>query len=185
MSLRTVLVGAASRVAGPCHRIALARCAQVNVVGYCDNDLDLLAAVGAEDGVSTLYRDFNQVLADEVRTPVPRYAHLLSWPHAFPAASNAHCRFLAESCQHTDHSRTDRWIACCHLQAERGCGRYHRPAIPSPRDGDQGCGGRQARLRRKADGAPARSLNDPHSSDSATRHPSSWPPAHDGGWVRS
>eukprot|EP01045_Picozoa_sp_COSAG04_P049805 COSAG04_NODE_19824_length_407_cov_0.889610_1_plen_43_part_10 len=43
MSLRTVLVGAASRVAGPCHRLALARVPQIEVVGYCDTDADLLA----------------------------------------------------------------------------------------------------------------------------------------------
>ena len=139
MSLRTVLVGAASRVAGPCHRIALARCAQVNVVGYCDNDLDLLAAVGAEDGVSTLYRDFDQVLADEVRTPVP--------PHTPRKQTRALCNVLP----------TCALIARCHLQAERGRGRYHRPSIPSSRDGGQGCNGRKARLRRKTDGAPLRS----------------------------
>ena len=71
MSLRTVLVGAASRVAGPCHRIALARCAQVNVVGYCDSDVDLLAEVGAEDGIAALYRDYDEVLSDEVRARLP------------------------------------------------------------------------------------------------------------------
>lgn len=78
MSLRTVLVGAASRVAGPCHRIALARCAKVNVVGYCDTDVSLLAAVGAEDGVTKLFRDYDEVLADDVRA-------VLSSPTLAPA----------------------------------------------------------------------------------------------------
>ena len=67
MSLRTVLVGAASRVAGPCHRLALARVPQIEVVGYCDTDADLLAGVGAEDGVAKLFRDFDEVCSDDVR----------------------------------------------------------------------------------------------------------------------
>ena len=81
MSLRTVLVGAASRVAGPCHRLALARVPQIEVVGYCDTDADLLAGVGAEDGVAKLFRDFDEVCSDDVRPEPHPPAPLAPTPH--------------------------------------------------------------------------------------------------------
>ena len=87
MSLRTVLVGAASRVAGPCHRIALARCPKIDVVGYMDVDTALLTEVGAEDGVTKLFREFDEVLADDVRLPSPH--PILTQTHSLSGRSKA------------------------------------------------------------------------------------------------
>ena len=62
--LRIGLIGAAAKIAGPCHRNALAAIDAIELVAVCDKNSDALQQIASDLGVVKQYDDYQQLLAD-------------------------------------------------------------------------------------------------------------------------
>jgi len=77
--LRIAMIGAAGKVAAPCHLNALQNIDRVNLCALCDSDKDRLDVVSQQHSVKKVYTNFESVLADNeidaVDIVVPPFLH--------------------------------------------------------------------------------------------------------------
>ena len=62
--LRIGLIGAAAKIAGPCHRNALAAIDAIELVAVCDKNSNALQEIASDLGVVKQYEDYRQLLED-------------------------------------------------------------------------------------------------------------------------
>jgi predicted dehydrogenase len=62
--LRVGLIGAAAKIAGPCHRHALAAIDAIELVAVCDKNSVALHQVASDLGIAKQYDDYRRLLAD-------------------------------------------------------------------------------------------------------------------------
>lgn len=78
-SLRVALIGAAGKVAAPCHLNALKASRSISLVALCDHESSTLEALGKQHGVTKRFERLDEVLADPtidaVDIVVPPHLH--------------------------------------------------------------------------------------------------------------
>mgnify|MGYP001341178037 CR=1 FL=1 len=128
--IRIALIGAAGKVAAPCHLNAVQMVDGLELVAVCDTEVDNLETIARWHSVNSVYSDFDNLLDDDdidaVDIVLPHFLHA----DMTIAAARAGKHIYVEKPMARTHGECEAMVSCCRAAGVPLFVAYYRRRLP-------------------------------------------------------